>query len=248
MSLSEKAKKVVLTAKASISLRFPSGQQVVESSPVIIESVSRGIKVNNRRLPFTQVMVGARRGEMTVEITGSTSRSSLSQPKRWRVNGRVDIQRHQSALLVVNQLDVEDYVAGVVTGEINSSWHPEALKAQAVAARTYVLYKKMINQQQPYDVVSSVQDQVYQGQAKVNEKVESAIRHTRGKVITYQQRPILAAYSSTAAGPTEDASYVWDVNVPYLKGVECPFDDQSPRYRWQAAISLETSRTQFSET
>ena len=83
-------------------------------------------------------------------------------------------------ILVVNQVDVEDYVAGVVTGEINTSWHPEALKAQSVAARTYVLYKKMTNQTQPYDVVSSVQDQVYQGQAQVDSKVEAAIRKTKG--------------------------------------------------------------------
>ena len=178
-----------------------------------------------------------------LSIRQSTSRGNSNQ--QWNLSGGVELQKHGARILVVNQVDVEDYVAGVVTGEINTSWHPEALKAQSVAARTYVLYKKMTNQTQPYDVVSSVQDQVYQGQAQVDSKVEAAIRKTKGKVLTYNRHPILAAYSSTAAGPTEDASYVWDVDVPYLKGVECPFDDQSPRYRWRAEVSIEALEKKF---
>ncbi|MCA9473084.1 MAG: SpoIID/LytB domain-containing protein [Nitrospirales bacterium] len=245
VSLSDSAAHVMLTSSHPIDLRFPSGRQVVEFSPVHIEPLRRGLKVSGRRLSFTRVIARAHRGELRVSVSDSTAESVREPAKEWQLKGRVEIRHYQGRLLVVNHVDVEDYVAGVVTGEINTSWHPEALKAQAVAARTYVLYKKMMNQEQPYDVVSSVQDQVYEGQAQVDEKVQSAIRQTKGKVITYQQRPILAAYSSTAAGPTEDASYVWDVNVPYLKGVECPFDDQSPRYRWQAAISLETLERKF---
>ncbi|MGB0911446.1 MAG: SpoIID/LytB domain-containing protein, partial [Nitrospirales bacterium] len=187
-----------------------------------------------------------RKGGLTLSLEQAAStRSNGGKNRQWSLRGGVELKQQGSKILVVNHVDVEAYVAGVVTGEINRSWHPEALKAQAVAARTYVLYKKMMNQRQPYDVLSSVQDQVYQGQAQVNSSVTSAIRHTKGKVITFNRHPILAAYSSTAAGPTEDASYVWDVDVPYLKGVECPFDDQSPRYRWRAAVPLERLERKF---
>ena len=243
VSLTDKATRIVMSSSSPITLRFPSGQRVREKEPLDIEPQGTGLRVNGRRLTFKKVFARARSGGLTLAIRQSTSGGSSN--KQWHLRGGVELQRHGSRILVINQVDVEDYVAGVVTGEINTSWHPEALKAQSVAARTYVLYKKMTNQTQPYDVVSSVQDQVYQGQAQVDSRVESAIRKTKGRVLTYNRHPILAAYSSTAAGPTEDASYVWDVDVPYLKGVECPFDDQSPRYRWRAAVSLDSLEQKF---
>ncbi len=246
VSLVDNATRIVLTASHSITLRFPSGQRVLEEGTVVITPSGSGFTINGRRLAFQEVIAKPRRGGLTLS-TGQTDsvRSRRSKGKQWSLKGRVELKRQGSTILVVNHVDVEDYVAGVVTGEINRNWHPEALKAQAVAARTYVLYKKMMNQSLAYDVVSSVQDQVYRGQDQVNAAVKAAIRSTKGKVIAYDRHPILAAYSSTAAGPTEDAAYVWDVDVPYLKGVECPFDDQAPRYHWRAAVSLVTLERHF---
>ena len=246
VSLADDATQIVLEASHPITLRFPSGQRVIETAPLTIQPSGRGLSVNGRQLAFQKLVAKAKRGGLTLSLRGSRSgRSRGSKTKEWSLRGKVELQRQGSKVLVVNHVDVEAYVAGVVTGEINRNWHPEALRAQAVAARTYVLYKKMMNRQQAYDVVSSVQDQVYRGQAQVNSAVKSAIQSTKGQVITYQDAPILAAYSSTAAGPTEDAAYVWDVDVPYLKGVECPFDDQSPRFRWRAAVSLEKLEQKF---
>ncbi|WP_454064923.1 SpoIID/LytB domain-containing protein [Candidatus Nitrospira salsa] len=246
VALADTATRVVISSSHPITLRFPSGPRVIESKSLVVKSERGGLNINGRRLAFKKVFVRGSRGHLALSVQSSVPGGSPRRTTRkWLLNGRVEIQQQQAKLLVINEVDVETYVAGVVTGEINTSWHAEALKAQAVAARTYVLYKKMMNQQQPYDVVSSVQDQVFQGQGQVNAKVEAAIRSTRGQVITYDRHPILAAYSSTAAGPTEDASYVWNVDVPYLKGVECPFDDLSPRYRWRAAVSLETLERQF---
>jgi stage II sporulation protein D len=70
--------------------------------------------------------------------------------------------------------------------------------------------------------------------------VEQAVESTRGLVVTYQDAPIYAAFSSTAAGLTEDAVVVWSKDLPYLKGVECPFDIESPYYQWKASFKLET--------
>ncbi|GJL66297.1 MAG: hypothetical protein NPIRA05_12680 [Nitrospirales bacterium] len=246
VALADNATRVVISSSHPITLRFPSGPRVVESKSLVVKSERRGLNINGRPLAFQKIFVRTSKGDLRLSVQSSKPGTG-NTTRQWVLNGRVEIQRRQANLLVVNQVDVETYVAGVVTGEINTSWHAEALKAQAVAARTYVLYKKMMNQQQPYDVVSSVQDQVFRGQGQVNAKVEAAIRSTRGQVITYDRHPILAAYSSTAAGPTEDASYVWDVDVPYLKGVECPFDDLSPRYRWRVAVSLETLERQFQQ-
>jgi stage II sporulation protein D len=130
-------------------------------------------------------------------------------------------------------------VKGVVPAEVNSSWHPEMLKAQAVAARTYALYQHMLSAARDYDVVATVQDQVYKGRNGVDAAVSRAVDETRGLVLTYDHAPIYAAFSSTAAGLTEDAMNVWSKDYPYLKGVECPFDLESPYYHWTASFRVD---------
>jgi len=161
------------------------------------------------------------------------------------VYGSLDVTVRDGRLLVVNVVDLEDYVAGVVSSEVSPAWHEELLRTQAVAARTYVLYKKLQNQGQPFDAYASVQDQVYTGRKKVNDAVLDAVRRTRGQVLTYEGRPIFAAYSSTTAGPTEDAVNVWSQDLPYLKGVDCPFDQKSPWYEWQVSIPFDVVESQL---
>ncbi|MGQ0666928.1 MAG: SpoIID/LytB domain-containing protein [Nitrospiraceae bacterium] len=157
-----------------------------------------------------------------------------------QVSGLVQLLRRGKGLLVINQVDLEEYVKGVVPAEVNSGWHPEMLKAQAVAARTYALYQHMLSASRDYDVAAGIQDQVYRGREGIDARVEQAVESTRGLVITHQGAPIYAAFSSTAAGITEDAVIVWSKDLPYLKGVECPFDLESPYYQWKASFKLET--------
>ncbi len=157
-----------------------------------------------------------------------------------QVSGLVQLVRRGKGLLVINQVDLEEYVKGVVPAEVNSAWHPEMLKAQAVAARTYALYQHMLSASRDYDVAAGIQDQVYRGRQGIDARVEQAVESTRGLVITHQGAPIYAAFSSTAAGITEDAVIVWSKDLPYLKGVECPFDLESPYYQWKASFKLET--------
>jgi stage II sporulation protein D len=128
---------------------------------------------------------------------------------------------------------------GVVPAEMSSAWHPEALKVQAVVARTYVLHQARVNPERDYDVVAGVMDQVYRGRKGVDQRVREAVEATRGLTLTHHGLPILAAFSSTAAGPTEDAMNVWSTDLPYLKGVDCPFDANSPYYQWRAEFRLQ---------
>lgn len=158
---------------------------------------------------------------------------------RWQVRGGVHVWQRDKGLLVVNEVDVEDYVMGVVPGEVNAGWHPEVLKAQAVAARTYALYQRTLSTGREYDVVAGVQDQVYQGTRGVDERVAKAVQATKGAVVSHHGRPIYAAFSSTAAGPTEDALNVWSKDLPYLRGVDCPFDSGSPYYRWRVSVPFD---------
>ncbi|MGH7217021.1 MAG: SpoIID/LytB domain-containing protein [Nitrospiraceae bacterium] len=156
------------------------------------------------------------------------------------VSGLVHLVRRGKGFLVINRVDVEEYVKGVVPSEVSSTWHPEMLKAQAVAARTYALYQQMLSATREYDVAATVQDQVYRGKQGVDAAILRAVEDTRGLVVTYQDAPIYAAFSSTAAGLTEDAMNVWSKEYPYLKGVECPFDLLSPYYQWKSSFKIDT--------
>ena len=156
------------------------------------------------------------------------------------VTGLVHLVRRGKGFLVINRVDLEEYVKGVVPAEVSSTWHPEMLKAQAVAARTYALYQQMLSATREYDVAATVQDQVYRGKQGIDAEILRAVEDTRGLVVTYQDAPIYAAFSSTAAGLTEDAMNVWSKEYPYLKGVECPFDLASPYYQWKSSFKVDT--------
>ena len=247
VALADDAVQVRIVAPNSVRLRFSTGDRTVNYSPLVIQpQADGGMRVNGNPNPDSRVFVEPKRGDLKFIVKRNAAPSKQGNAGReWVVEGAIELQNLGSKLLVINRVDLEDYVGGVVSGEINANWHYEALKAQAVAARTYVLYKKMMSQGQSFDVVSSVQDQVYKGTAQINPRVRKAVRATQALVVTYHKRPIYAAYSSTAAGPTEDALYVWGLDLPYLKGVECPFDEKSPRYEWRAAFSLNNLETRL---
>lgn len=156
------------------------------------------------------------------------------------LSGIVHLVRRGKGFLVINRVDLEEYVKGVVPAEVSSAWHPEMLKAQAVAARTYALYQQMLSATRDYDVAATIQDQVYRGKQGIDAGILRAVDDTRGLVVTYQDAPIYAAFSSTAAGLTEDAMNVWSKEYPYLKGVECPFDLTSPYYQWKSSFKVDT--------
>lgn len=202
----------------------------------------KGFLVNGVRMPHERLTVRAGEQGLTLLLVKPNDKApTAANDQRFSVpvTGLVHIVRKGKGFLVINQADLEEYVKGVVPGEVNSSWHPEMLKAQAVAARTYALYQQMLSAARDYDVVATVQDQVYKGKNGVDAAVARAVDQTRGLVLTYQNAPIYAAFSSTAAGLTEDAMIVWSKDYPYLKGVECPFDLESPYYHWTASFRLD---------
>lgn len=224
----------------SFSIRLPSGKTFNASGQVTVEVQGTGFRLNERAVDEPQVWVEGSRGTYQVRVWEEAGKPDPGDSgQEWVVRGPLEIQSTPSGLALINWINLEDYVAGVVSGEVGAKWPIEALKAQAVAARTYVLYKKVENQLQPFDVVAGVQDQVYHGHSVRAESVLHAVAATRGQVLTYDNRPIFAAYSSTAAGPTEDALFVWALDLPYLKGVDCPFDEQAPRYDWRTSFTFD---------
>jgi stage II sporulation protein D len=197
--------------------------------------------LNGKPVVTDQLTLRAGNHDLTIWLNGNRSAVHTSDEHgALHVSGVVQLVRRGKSRLLVNHVDLEEYVKGVVPAEVNSTWHPEMLKVQAVATRTYALYQRMLNSTRDYDVVAGIQDQVYRGRQGIDARVTAAVESTRGMVVTYQGAPIYAAFSSTAAGVTEDAMTVWSKALPYLKGVECPFDIESPYYQWSASVKVET--------
>lgn len=219
----QNAESVALSASSGLTIKAPN-DDVAANGRITVSAGASGLVVDGQRLRSDRIEVRGRNGDITV--------NNLT------VAGRVTIKRQNGKLIAINELPLEDYVKGVVPSEMSAAWHPEALKAQAIAARTYALYKIRQNGKKDFDVVASTKDQVYKGRAGADGPAGRATDETRGQVLAFQDEPILATFFSTAAGPTEDAINVWSVDLPYLKGVECPFDMNSPFFQWRTDVWL----------
>jgi stage II sporulation protein D len=150
--------------------------------------------------------------------------------------GSIEFRRGRG-VTAVNVLGIDEYVQGVVPGEMPSSWHPEALKAQAVTARTYAL--ATIKPGEAFDLYPDTRSQVYRGVSGEAASTNAAVRATSGQVVTYGGRIALTYYFSTSGGKTENVenSFLNSDPKPWLRGVDDPYDDLSPRHRWHLRFS-----------
>ena len=129
----------------------------------------------------------------------------------------------RGTLTVVNVVPLEEYLLGVVPAELSLP-HLEAQKAQAIAARTYAVANTNAYGTKGFDMVPTVWSQVYKGVAIETKMGTQAVRETRGMIATYQGKPIMAYFTSTCGGRTENVENVFDTAEPYLRGVECSLE------------------------
>ncbi len=250
--VAQDAMRVEVQGEGRLQVKTLEGQSLSIASPAQLSITPRGVALGGTTLLSERVSIDQPNGALTVLMVHTNSgtvkgpangaggvAAAGSAIARWQVRGGLQVWQRGRGLMVVNEVGLEEYVMGVVPGEVNAGWHPEVLKAQAVAARTYALYQRSLSAGREYDVVAGTQDQVYQGTRGVDTRVAKAVEATRGVVVSHQGRPIYAAFSSTAAGPTEDALNVWAKDLPYLRGVDCPFDTGSPYYRWRVSVPFE---------
>ena len=143
----------------------------------------------------------------------------------------------------------EEYIKGVLAGEMPTSFELEALKAQAVAARSYVLYQVSKNKDKDYDVVNTTDNQVYltdedlkskwkdEYTSKIN-KVKKAVSETKGEYLSYNGEIVEALFFSTSTGKTENSEEVFSSKVPYLRSASSSWDEASPVYQDTATFNL----------
>ncbi len=192
---------------------------------LFFQATPGGIRINRQIYP-TRLLSISSEGQLKI--------------KGRRFRGKLEIAEDKSdSLLVIDELDLEQYLVGLINLEISSKWQIEAVKAQAVVARTYALYKKQRRQEEFYDLEASVLDQVYAGSNPEDQRARYAVKQTRGEVLSYRGKVIPAYFHSNCGGRTEASRYLWSrEDYPFLRGVKCGFCTEAPDYFWSYRLPL----------
>lgn len=165
-----------------------------------------------------------------------SSRGSFVEVNGTPYRGAVEMRLLDDRIWVINVLDMDDYVKGVVPCEIGhvSEDLYEVARAQAVAARTYAYAHLNQHQDLGFDLYSTVQDQVYKGVRCETELTNRAVDATAREILTFQGQPVEAKYHSTCGGHTADFNDAWSGKAPpYLRSVRCTYCTASPHYTWE---------------
>lgn len=163
-----------------------------------------------------------------------------------RVNGRafrggVILKKEGVHLAAVNEVEVEDYLRGVLPRELSPAWDEEVLKAQAVVSRTYIMANIGRFAKQGYDLTACENSQVYGGKDVEQASTDAAVSATAGEVIKYRGEIARVYFHADAAGHTESPEFVWSSSEPppYLKGRREPVRNETPYSSWEYEISFE---------
>ncbi|MCM3163802.1 stage II sporulation protein D [Metabacillus litoralis] len=166
----------------------------------------------------------------------------------------LDVPVYRSQAKVVENIPLEEYVIGVVASEMPAEFETEALKAQALAARTYITKQLMSGKKLGVPegnavVTDTIMHQVYKSPEEKKaewgddytrkmQKITEAVAATQGQILTYDNQPIDASFFSTSNGYTENSEAVWQEPIPYLKSVESTWDEKSPKFYEKKIIAI----------
>ena len=182
---------------------------------------------------------------VSVRIAPDASQSVSIDGKSYR--GLLTLTALKGRLLVVNHVPLEDYLGGVLPREMAPSWPLEALKAQAVAARTYALYHMLLRRSDAYDVLSTTSSQVYGGSEKDYPAVRSAVDATRGLVLADHGRLALTLFHANSGGRTESLEDIWGGRIACLSSVDDPFSKNYSGDSWEKTMPSQEIAAAFDQ-
>jgi stage II sporulation protein D len=232
-------------ASGTVRVAVMESVAAVEVRGVGVEVTPVGACSGCKPGPWRTDLVRAVTSASGVEVDGRRAAGfRLRSDRHLRVNGReypgaMDLVRNGGGLALVNEVPLEEYVAGVVRAEVGERWPPEALRAQAIAARTYAAYHRLLGAGKAYHLVASTAHQQYAGTVSATSAVWAAVRETSGQVLRWEGELFPAFYHAESGGYTEDPRLVFaSGNMPALRPVVCPFSVGSPHYRWNVDLRL----------
>lgn len=227
---------VQVSAGADFDLTDPATGKVLftfrAGDKVTIAAQEKTLSVNGATAAAKGFRVVVRKNETLQAV------EQLAQVNNRRYRGDLSIHRTagKTGLTVVNTLPVEQYLYGVIKNEISPEWPLEAVKAQAVAARTYALASYDKHKADGFDVCSTTDCQVYGGRESEAPRALAAVDATRGLVLKHSGKLITAYFHSSSGGYTENSENVWSTPLPYLRGV-VDYDQNCPNFTWEKRLT-----------
>lgn len=162
-----------------------------------------------------------------ISIKPSTAEGLVYTKKRW-YRGNFLIYNSGNGLVLINEVDLENYIQGVVPSEMPARWNTEALKAQAIAARSYAVANMGKRSKLGFDLYDTTEDQVYKGASAETIKTNDIVQSTKGQVLVYGNKVIPAYYHASSGGHTLPSSQVWGKDLPFIRPVEA-YDEAIPK-------------------
>jgi stage II sporulation protein D len=198
------------------------------------------------KLPSSKIVVLSQQASKEIDLTSGQNLFTLyNTATANRYRGSLEFRVTPGGLTVINTLPLEEYLFGVVPNEMYAQWPIEALKAQAVVARSYVLAQMGSYNQQGFDVLATQASQVYRGADSENPLSTQAVCSTKGEILTYGGRPVDAVFHSSSGGFTENSEEVWKNFLPYLRSKPDPYDNNEKHYNWSVSYTQEQLKQQL---
>jgi stage II sporulation protein D len=224
-------KEVTINGEKELHIYEISSQKILfikeNNRPLKITADTNGMKINNQ-------LYESIKGIKIVSEDGG-----LIQIENWKYRGEIEIIADQKLLNVINVIEIEKYLYGVLKKEISPEWPEEVLRAQAIAARTFALANMNKFIEEGYNICATTNSQAYGGVNHEHPATNKAVNDTSGIVLIYQGEPINAVYHSDSGGYTENSEDVWGSYVPYLRSVCSDYEESvsPPNHCWDYSIT-----------
>ncbi|MBO4852674.1 MAG: SpoIID/LytB domain-containing protein [Schwartzia sp.] len=232
VGLAEEQASAVLTSDGAYVFRdAATGAELGKRAAGTVSTVT----VKNRRFVVDGKDVSAKKIRFTLADERSSRFLSVAGDK---YRGTILLLlADDGTITVVNEVKLDDYISGVISEEMSPDWPAEALKAQAVAARTFAVYSLGKHDDDGYDVCATTCCQVYGGVGSESPEGLRAVSATRGEIMTYQGKAIYAAFYASSGGMTAGSEEAGGTALPYLQAVRDPQDGVAPNRHWQVSMS-----------
>jgi len=208
-----------LTVNSTVDFKVRDGSGVVHTLSAGAYPLTAALKLRVDGQPKATALPGP--------LLFQPGSAALALKHRYRGSIQVDVDAGK--LRAINMVGLEQYLYGVVPSEMPYTWHPEALKAQAIAARSYALATRRTG---AFDLYPDTRSQVYLGIEHEKPSTNAAVNATAGQVVLYDGEVAKTYFFSTSGGRTASAEDVWGEPVPYLVSVPDPYDSISPHHDW----------------
>lgn len=227
----------VFSAPDAVIVGARNGFVVLNSSGSRIAEFPGTLTIKLTRDGSNVVLPGGMRLERVRVVPSVQEEDSLVLVMGRPYRGELEVWATSDRLIVVNVVAVEDYLRGVVPVEMSPNWPEEALKAQAVVARTFAYKNRGRHAAEGFDLCATQHCQVYEGAAVEQVASDRAVAATAGLVLRYKGELIDAYYHASSGGRTEAAAAVWGTERPYLKGIEDVWDRDGPYAEWKVSFT-----------